>query len=65
MSNLPKSVPPTPTPRRFPHQLSIPFNSIHLPALNPLERAKATACLAILLMQAAGVATGERNDDEC
>jgi hypothetical protein len=30
-----------------------------------LERAKATACLALLLMQAAGVATGERNDDEC
>jgi len=28
------------------------------------ERAKTIVCLANLLMQAAGVATGERDDDE-
>jgi hypothetical protein len=32
--------------------------------MNAAERAKAIVCLAKLLVQAAGVATGERDDDE-
>ncbi len=64
MSKSTKSVPATPAPRSVPRQLSIAFNFIQLPGMNPPERAKAIACLAILLMQAAGVATGERDDDE-
>jgi hypothetical protein len=32
--------------------------------MNPSERAKVLAQLATLLMQAAGVATGERDDEQ-
>jgi hypothetical protein len=64
MSNSPKSVPTIPAPSVIPHQLSIVFDSIRLRGMNTSERAKAIACLANLLIQAAGVATGERDDDE-
>jgi hypothetical protein len=33
--------------------------------MSPSERSTALALLASLLMEAAGVATGERDDDEC
>lgn len=45
-------------------QLSIAFDSMPLRAISPTERAKVLAQLAYLLMQAAGVATAERDDDE-
>jgi hypothetical protein len=64
MSNSPKPVPTTPVPSVVPRQLSIAFDSIRLRGMSASERAKAIACLTNLLMQAAGVATGERDDDE-
>ena len=45
-------------------QLSIAFDSIRLQGMSPTERAKALVHLAHLLMQAAGMATAERDDDE-
>lgn len=63
MSNSPKSI-ITPAPSVTPRQLSIVFDSIRLRGMNAAERAKAIVCLAKLLVQAAGVATGERDDDE-
>ena len=64
MIKSPTSLPTTPlSPATAPHQLSIAFDSIHLRGMTPSERAKVLAHLARLLMQAAGVATGERDDD--
>ncbi len=64
MSNSPKSAPTTLAPSVVPRQLSIVFDSIRLRGMSASERAKAIVCLANLLMQAAAVATGERDDDE-
>lgn len=64
MSNSSKSIPSAPAAPTVPRQLSIAFDSIRLRGMNPSERAKAIACLASLLMQAAGAATGECDDDE-
>jgi hypothetical protein len=47
-----------------PRQLSIVFDSIRLRGISASERTKAILCLANLLMQATGVARGERDDDE-
>lgn len=59
MRNLPKSVPTTAAPRIVPpRQLSIVFDSLRLRGMNTSERTKAIACLANILMQAAGVAMG-------
>ena len=63
MSNPSKSVPTTPPPI-VPRQLSIAFDSVRLRGVSTSDRAKAVAYLANLLMQAADVATRERNDDE-
>ena len=66
MIKPPPSVPVA--PRSLPttsQQLSIAFDSIPLRGTSPTERAKVLAHLAHLLMQAAGVATAERDDDEC
>jgi hypothetical protein len=65
MRNLPKSVPPTPAAPTISRQLSIAFDSIRLRGISPSDRAKALAHLANLLMQAAGVVTEERKNDEC
>ena len=62
--NSPKSFLLSPGPSRIPRQLSLALNSIQLPATTPTERAKVIASLAILLMQASGISTGERADDE-
>ena len=62
--NSPKPLPPPPAPGRVPRQLSLALNSIPLPAMNPAERAKAIASLAIVLMEASGISMGERADDE-
>ena len=64
MSNSPKSAPTTLAPSVVPRQLSIVFDSIRLRGMSASERAKTIVCLANLLMQAAGVATGERDDDK-
>ncbi|HYU09758.1 MAG TPA: hypothetical protein VEK77_10300 [Gemmatimonadales bacterium] len=60
MRNLPvPALPPTP-----PRQLSMALDSVSLRGMNPSERRTALAQLTILLMEAAGVAAGERSDDE-
>jgi hypothetical protein len=53
-----------PRPTAAARQLSLTFDSLRLRAMDPSERATAVAQLARLLMEAAGVAAGERDDDE-
>jgi hypothetical protein len=56
---------PTPAlPSKPPRQLSMALDSVSLRGMSPSERGIALAQLAILLMEAAGVATEERGDDE-
>ena len=59
MANLPKPAPPSTTPR----QLSMALVSLRLRGMSAAERAAAVARLANLLMEAADVAAGERDDD--
>ena len=47
-----------------PRQLSIPFDSARLRGMDPSERRTVLVRLASLLLEAAGVATAERDDDE-
>jgi len=47
-----------------PRQLSIPFDSARLRGMTPAERRTSLARLASLLLEAAGIAAGERDDDE-
>jgi len=47
-----------------PRQLSIPFDSARLRGMDPPERRTIVVRLASLLLEAAGVATAERDDDE-
>jgi hypothetical protein len=65
MANLPRPVPATrlllPT---TPNQLSIAFETIPLREIPQAERTKVIAHLAKILLQAAGAAMGERDDDE-
>jgi hypothetical protein len=65
---MPKPPLSVPTPALLPHpkpkQLSIAFDAIQLQALNRSERTKVLSCLAHLLLQAAGVATKECDDDK-
>ena len=60
MRNLPTSTLPSPAPR----QLSMPFDSKRLRGMSPSERRTVLARLTRLLLEAAGVAVGERDDDE-
>ena len=53
-----------PSAATAPHQFSIAFDSIRLRGMSPSERTKVLSRLASLLMQAAGAATGEHDDDE-
>lgn len=56
---------PTPTlPSAAPRQLSMPFDSKRLRGMSPSERRTALVGLAGLLLEAAGVAVGEPDDDE-
>ena len=64
MRNSPKPISTTPARSLAPRQLRIVFDSPPLGKMSAIERAKAIACLANLLMQAAGAATEERSDDE-
>jgi hypothetical protein len=65
MANFPRPVPATqislPAASR---QLSIAFETVPLRGMSQTERAKIIAHLANILLQAAGAATGERDDDE-
>jgi hypothetical protein len=47
-----------------PRQLTIPFESERLRGMTAAERRISLARLAGLLLQAAGIAAGERDDDE-
>jgi len=60
MRSLPTPAPPS-TARR---QLSIPFASGRLQGMSLSERSTALARLASLLLEAADVAGGERDDDQ-
>jgi hypothetical protein len=60
MKNLPLPALPSTRPR----QLSMPLDSARLRGISPSERRTALAQLAIILMEAAGAAAGERSDDE-
>ena len=60
MKNLPTSTLSSPAPR----QLSMPFDSKRLRGMSPSERRTALVGLAGLLLEAAGVAVGEHDDDE-
>lgn len=60
MRNLPTSTLPSPALR----QLSMPFDSKRLRGMSPSERRTALVGLAGLLLEAAGVAVGEHDDDE-
>ena len=56
---------PTPTlPAAAPRQLSIPFDSARLRGMTPVERRISLARLTSLLLEAAGIGAGERDDDE-
>jgi len=57
--------PPTPAlPSIAPRQLSMVLDSVRLRGMSPSERRTALARLASLLLEAVGVAAGERDDDE-
>jgi hypothetical protein len=60
MRNLPTPALPSAPPR----QLSMSLDSMRLRGMSPSERRTALAQLASLLTEAAGVAAGERDDDE-
>jgi len=60
MRNLPLPALPSKPPR----QLSMTLDSVSLRGMSPSERRTALARLATLLMEAAGVAVEERDNDE-
>ena len=47
-----------------PRQLSMALDSVRLRGMSPSERSTVLARVASLLLEAAGVAAGERDDDE-
>jgi hypothetical protein len=56
---------PTPPLPAAPRQLSIRFDSRELRGISASDRRVALARLTRLLSEAAGIATEERDDDEC
>ena len=60
MRNLPTPALPSAAPR----QLSMVLDSVRLRGMSPSERGAALAQLAGLLLEAAGVAVRESDDDE-
>jgi hypothetical protein len=59
-----KIPPPPAVPLPAPQQLSIAFDSARLRGMAPTQRRIALARLASLLLAAANVAAGERDDDD-
>jgi hypothetical protein len=59
-----KTPPPLARLSAVPRQLAIPFESARLRGMTAAERRISLARLASLLLQAAGIAAGERDDDE-
>ena len=59
-----KNSPAPAVPSAAPRQLSIAFDSARLRGMSFSERRIAVARLASLLLEAAGVAAEERDDDE-
>jgi hypothetical protein len=59
-----KMLPPPAVPLPAPQQLSIAFDSARLRGMTPTERRIALVRLASLLLEAANVAAGERDDDD-
>ena len=61
-------MPSLPTPAQSsaaaPHQLSLSLDSTKLRGMTPADRGAVLALLARLLMEAAGVAAPERDDDD-
>jgi hypothetical protein len=55
---------PTPLPSAAPRQLTIPFDSARLRGMSLSDRSTVLARLASLLLEAAGIAAGEHDDDE-
>ena len=56
--------PPKEDPAPAPRQLSMALDSVKLRGMSPLERSAALELLARLLMEAAGVAPAETDDDQ-
>jgi hypothetical protein len=59
-----KTLPPSALLSVGPRQLLIPFESARLRGMTAAERRISRARLASLLLQAAGIAVGERDDDQ-
>ncbi len=59
-----RSPPTPPPPSAAPRQLSMSFDPRRLRGMSPSERSTTLARLVNLLLEAAGVATGERDDDK-
>lgn len=55
--------PSRPKPPLAPHQLSMALDHVKLRGLSPIERGRALALLARLLLEAAGAAAGEHDDE--
>jgi hypothetical protein len=55
---------PTPALPAAPRQLSIPFDSGRLRGISPSDRRSALVRLTRLLLEAAGVAAEEHDDDQ-
>jgi len=59
-----KTPPPSALIPATPRQLAIPFETARLGGMTAAERRMSLARLASLLLQAAGIAAEERDDDE-
>ena len=59
-----KTPPPSTLLSAAPRQLAIPFELVRLRGMTAAERRISLTRLASLLLQAAGIAAGERDDDE-
>ena len=59
-----KTPPPSTLLSAAPRQHAIPFESVRLRGMTAAERRISLTRLASLLLQAAGIAAGERDDDE-
>ncbi len=59
MANPPRPAPPSTAPR----QLSMALDSARLRGMSAVQRGASVARLAKLLMEAAGLVAGERDDD--